>query len=385
MDFELPEEYKMLKGTVRRFVDMELIPIERNTLEGGELKPEVGARLRQRANELGLWLMDVPTEYGGQGLGLLSRVVVWEELARTAALPNRGEGITGPDVMPILYGLSDEQKKDYLYPVLRGEKRSCFAQTEPDAGSDPGSMRTTAVRDGDYYVINGVKRYITFADKAAFTVLMAATDRAKGSRGGISMFLVDMNAPGVSIPVKYKTMMDDDACEVVFDNVRVPVKNRVGEEGEGFKVGQKWVTVSRLRHGARALGVAERCLEMAASYAKQRVTFGAPLADRQAIQWMLADSYVDMHATRLMLYDATCRFDRGEDVRTQAYIVKLFGDEMAFRVIDRCLQIHGGLGLTTELPIERFWRQQRSLLITDGPSEIMRMVIARHVLRTYAR
>lgn len=385
MDFELPEEYKMLKETVRRFVDTELIPIERNTLEGGELKPEVGARLRQRANELGLWLMDVPAEYGGQGLGLLSRVVVWEELARTAALPNRGEGITGPDVMPILYGLSDEQKKDYLYPVLRGEKRSCFAQTEPDAGSDPGSMRTTAVRDGDDYVVNGVKRYITFADKAAFTVLMAATDRARGSRGGISMFLVDMNAPGVSIPVKYKTMMDDDACEVVFDGVRVPVKNRVGEEGEGFKVGQKWVTVSRLRHGARALGVAERCLEMAASYAKQRVTFGAPLADRQAIQWMLADSYVDMHATRLMLYDATCRFDRGEDMRTQAYIVKLFGDEMAFRVIDRCLQIHGGLGLTTELPIERFWRQQRSLLITDGPSEIMRMVIARHVLRTYAR
>lgn len=383
MDFELPPEFQMLKDAVRRFVDKELIPIELTTLEGGELKSEIGTRLRQMAKELGLWLMDVPVEYGGQGLGLLSRVVVWEELARTTALPNRGEGITGPEVMPILYGLNEEQKQRYLYPVIRGEKRSCFAQTEPDAGSDPGSMRTTAMRHGDQYVINGVKRFITFADKASFAVLMACTDRSKGSHGGISMFLVDMTSSGVEIPVKYKTMMGDDACEVVFRDVRVPVSNRVGEEGEGFKIGQRWLTVSRLRHGARALGVAERCLEMAASYAKQRVTFGAPLAERQAIQWMLADSYIDMRATRLMLYDATYRFDQGADIRAEGYIVKLFGDEMAFRVIDRCLQIHGGLGLTTALPIERFWRQQRSLLITDGPSEVMRVAIARHVLRQY--
>jgi len=228
-----------------------------------------------------------------------------------------------------------------------------------------------------------VKRFITFADKASFAVLMAATDRSKGSHGGISMFLVDMNTPGVRITAKYKTMMGDEPCEIVFDNVRVPQANRVGEEGQGFKVGQKWLAVARLRQAAKSLGAAERCLEMAASYAKQRITFGEPLSNRQAIQWKLAESYIDMQAARLMLYEATWRYDRNEDVRNQAYIAKLFAVEMGSRVVDRCLQIHGGIGLTTDLPIEKFWREQRVFSITDGSSEVMRMVIARHVLKTY--
>ena len=178
--------------------------------------------------------------------------------------------------------------------------------------------------------------------------------------------------------------MGERPCEIEFVDVEVPFANLVGEEGGGFRLGQKWINHGRLRHGARACGVAERCIGLAASFAKQRKTFGAPLSERQAVQWMLADSYTDVHATRLMVRSAAWRADQGEDIRAESYMVKLFGDEMGFRAADRCMQIHGGMGLTLDLPIERFWRDQRSFLITEGPSEVMRMAIARHVLRTYA-
>jgi len=384
VDFTLPEELRILKRNLRRFVDSEMIPVERETCIGDELKPTWREKFRKGAQDLGIWGLEIPTEYGGLGMGILARVVVWEELARTIALPSRGESITGPNVRAILYQLEGELKEKYLLPVLRGEKRACFAQTEADAGSDPGSMRTTAVRDGDSYVINGVKRFISHADKADFAQVMAATDRSKGSRGGISCFLVDMDAPGVRIATRYETMMGDRPCEIVFDNVRVPAKNRVGAEGEGFKLGQQWIGVGRVKHGARALGVAERCLEMATKYAKERVTFGKPLADRQAIQFMLVDSYVELNAARLMVYQAACKMEAGEDARVEGYVCKSYADEMAFRVADRCMQIHGGIALTTDLPIEKFWRQQRSYRITEGATEVMKMVIARHVLRAYS-
>src|SRR5215213_1813774 len=386
MDFELPEELRMFKESLRRFVNSELIPVERQTVaaEGEEVKPEFLERFHKHAKDLGIYMMEVPEEYGGAGLSLLQRTIVTEELSRTIALPARGEGITGPSVRHILFTLTGELKEKYLMPVLRGEKKVAFAQTEPDAGSDPGGMRTTAVRDGDHYVINGTKRFITGANKAHFMQLMAATDRAKGSRGGISCFLVDMDTPGVKITARYETMMGDRPCEIVFDNVRIPAANRVGAEGEGFKLGQQWIGVGRVKHGARALGVAERCLEMATSYAKQRVTFGKPLSERQAIQFMLVDSYVELNAARLMVYQAASKIEAGEDARVEGYVCKSYADEMAFRVADRCMQIHGGIALTTDLPIEKFWRQQRSYRITEGATEVMKMVIARHVLRTYS-
>src|SRR4029077_2139563 len=215
-----------------------------------------------------IWMMEVPEEYGGAGMTLFQRAIVIEELSRTIALPARREGITGPAVRHILYQLTGELKEKYLLPVLRGEKKVCFAQTEPDAGSDPGGMRTTAVRDGNHYVINGVKRVITGADEASFMQLMAATDRSKGSRGGISCFLVDMDTPGVKVTTSYRTMMGDRPWEIVLDNVRVPATQLIGEEGSGFKLAQKWLGAGRIKHGARALGVAERCLEMSTSYAK---------------------------------------------------------------------------------------------------------------------
>ncbi len=385
MDFELPEELRLFKDTLRRFVNTELIPIERQTVtaEGEEIKPEFLERFRKRAKDLGIWMMEVPEEYGGTGLTLLARSIVTEELSRTIALPARGEGITGPSVRAILYTLTGEMKEKYLMPVLRGEKRVCFAQTEPDAGSDPGGMRTTAVRNGDHYVINGTKRFITGADKAHFMQLMAATDRAKGSHGGISCFLVDMDTPGVKLGTSYQTMMGDRPWEIVLEDVRVPVSHRVGEEGGGFGLAQKWLGAGRVKHGSRALGVAERCLEMATSYAKQRSTFGRPLADRQAIQWKLADIYIELQAARLLVYKAASRLDKGEDAREDCYVCKYFADEMAFRAADQCMQIHGGIALTTDLPIEKFWRQQRSYRITEGASEVMKMVIARHVLKAY--
>lgn len=382
MDFDLPEELQLIKQQMRRFVDQELIPIEREAYEGPDLKPEIRANLEAKTKEMGYWNISTPEEYGGMGLGLLARAVIWEEMGRTIALPTRKPQIFGPDVSPILYHINEELKPKYLIPVIEGTKRTCLAQTEPDAGSDPSGLRTTAVRDGDHYVINGYKRFISNALNADFAQVLASVDREKRARG-ITTFLVDMDTPGVRITRVQPTMMDDEPCEIAFEDARVPAINRVGEEGEGFKFAQSWINVGRIRHGARALGVIERCLELAAGYAKQRVTFGRPLSDRQAVQWMIADSYIELQQLRLSVYNAAWRYDRGEDVRHEAYLVKMIGDRVSFQAADRCMQIHGGVALTRDLPIEKFWRDQRSMMITEGPEEVLKMTLARHVLQTY--
>ena len=384
MDFELPEELKMLQQQLRRFVDKEIIPIEREAYEGPDMKPEVHARLSEMTRKMGLWHYATPVEYGGQGLGMLARVMVWEQIGRTIALPPRKLQIFGPEPSFTLYMMDERQKREYLLPIMRREKTMCFAQTEPEAGGDPGSMRTTAVRDGDDYVINGYKRFITSAKSADFAQVIAATDREKGSHGGISAFLVDMNTPGVTIVRAQKTMMDDEPCELAFDNVRVPAWKRIGAEGDGFKLGQGWIIQNRIRHGARALGVMERCLELGSSYAQGRVTFGKPLAQRQAVQWMLVDAYVELQALRLMVYHAAWKYDRGEDVRYDAYMVKIRGDRLSFECADRCMQIHGGVGLTLDLPIEKFWRNQRSMMITEGPEEVLKSALARRIFELYS-
>jgi acyl-CoA dehydrogenase len=383
MNIALPEEIRMLRESVRKFVDRELIPIEREARAGHKLKPEIEAHLRGKARELGLAGYDVPVEYGGMGLGLIAKATVWAELARSIALPPRGGDIFGPAVSPILYQLNEEQKQRYLLPTIRGELKWCFAQTEPDAGGDPGGMRTSAVRQGDHYVISGTKRFITGADDADYVQLIAATDRAKGSRGGISAFVVDMKSPGITLLRQQQLVIDDRPWEIAFDEVRVPVGNRIGEEGEGFKHAQGWINVGRLRHGARGIGVIERCLELGAGYAKQRKTFGHALSERQAVQWMLVDSYLELHQLRLMVYDAAAKYDAGLDIRAEAYMAKIFGDTQSFMAADRCMEIHGGMGLAKELPIEEFWRTQRSMMITEGPIEILKMTLARHVLRGY--
>jgi acyl-CoA dehydrogenase len=380
MDFELPEELRLLKDNVRRFVDRELIPLERATVNDVALQKALPGKLRDKTEALGLYLYDVPEEFGGLGLGMMAKVIVWSEVSRSTALPSRASELFGPSVSPILYTLEGEARENYLLPVIRGEKVSCFAQTEPDAGSDPANMRTTAVREGEHYVINGVKRFITNAERADFAQVFAVTDPQKKARGGISGFLVDMDTPGVRVAAQYDLMVDDKPCEIVFDNVRVPAKNRIGNEGDGFRHAQSWINAGRIRHGARSLGVMERCLELAVGYAKQRRTFGAALAERQAVQWPIVDMHLDVHKLRLMLYHVAWKYDRGEDCRQEAFMVKIFGDERSFWAADRCMQIHGGMGLSKELPIERFFRDQRSMMITEGAIEVLRMALARMIL-----
>jgi acyl-CoA dehydrogenase len=379
MDLELPSDVQILQDTIRRFVDRELIPLEMRARDGGELKHELRVSLEAKAKELGYWLLDAPVEAGGQGLSLLALAVVWQELARTIALPPRGPGIFGPDVRSILLSLNPDQKKRYLEPVLRGEKKTAFAQTEPDAGSDPGAMRTTAVRRGDHYVINGSKRFVLHARKADFIQLVAATDREKGSRGGLSVFLVDMDTPGVALTGASKTMMGEITDEISFDNVKVPVENRAGEEGDGMKLAQAWIGASRVAQAARGLGVASRCLELMTSYAKQRVTFGRPLASRQAVQFMVADLYTQLQAGQALTWRTAARIDKGTAARQEAMMIKVFCTELGFNAADRCMQIFGGMGLSTDMPIEQMWRDARSFMITGGPVEVMRSSLARAI------
>ncbi len=383
MNFELPPELTMLKQSVRRFVDAEIIPVEMRSRVGGGMDPQIKADLVEKAKVLGLALFDVPVEHGGQGFGLLAKAVVWAELARSIALPPRAVEIFGPIISPLLYLMNDAQKERYLKPTLRGELEWCFAQTEPDAGGDPAGIRTSAVRDGDGYVINGHKRFITGAGAADYAQVVAVTDRDKAARGGISVFVVDMKAPGVTLLRQQPLVIDDRPWEIAFENVRVPAADLIGREGDGFRLAQTWLSVGRIRHAARAIGVIERCLELGCRYARQRVTFGEPLSERQAIQFMLADSYIDLHQLRLMTYEAAVKYDGGHDIRNEAYMAKMFGDTQSFVAADRCMTIHGGTGLTTDLPIEKFWRDQRSMMITEGPNEILKMALARHVLKTY--
>jgi acyl-CoA dehydrogenase len=368
-------ELDAFRRSLRRFVERELMPFERRAMSAADR-----AAIQRKARDAGFWLLAVPEELGGQGLGLSGMAVFWHEISRTTAVPARDHSLFGPVPGPILLSLTGAQKQRYLDPVLAGEKTACFAQTEPDAGADPASMRTRAERKGSDYVINGVKRFITDADKADFAQLMAVTDPSKGARG-ISCFLVDMDTPGVRISAKHQTMMGDAPCEIVFDGVHVSEENRVGEEGQGFAAAQRWLSEGRIRHGARACGVAERCLDMALDYARQRKTFGEPLAERQGVQWILADCFTELHATKLMVRDAAAKLDAGEDARAETFMVKIYGDETGFRVADRCLQLHGGIGLTTELPLEKLWRDQRSFMITEGPTEVLRTALAKLILR----
>jgi acyl-CoA dehydrogenase len=364
------------RRSLRRFVERELFVFERRPMT-----PDERADIQRKAEAAGFWLLDVPEQLGGQGLGLSAMSVFWHEISRTTAVAARDHSLFGPVVGPILLSLKDEQQRRYLDPVLAGTRLACFAQTEPDAGSDPASMRTRALRRGDSYVINGVKRFITNADKADFAQVIAVTDPTKGARGGISCFLVDMDTPGVRIAARHETMMGDAPCEIVFEDAIVPETNRVGAEGEGFAIAQRWLNEGRIRHGARACGVAERCLEMTLNYVGQRKTFGEPLAERQGVQWILADCFTELHAAKLMVSDAAVKLDNGDDARAETFMVKIFGDEMGFRVADRCLQLHGGIGLTTELPLEKLWRDQRSFMITEGPTEVLRTALAKLLIR----
>jgi acyl-CoA dehydrogenase len=385
MDFNLSDDLQMLKETVRRFIDKEVIPLEREFRPEGEDMPDRLLKpLQEKAKALGLWLLGVPEEYGGAGLPLLARCVVAEEMSRSVAVPYRGNELFGPEVRPVLYYCNEQQKQRFLFPVLRGEKRVCFAQTEPDAGSDPAGMQTRAIASGDDFILNGRKRFISGAGRADYAQVIAVTDPQKRARGGITCFIVDMKSPGVTLERNWPTMMGDAPWEIVFQDARVPAANVIGKVGEGFTLGQKWLTEGRIQgHGARPLGMAQRALDMMIEYAQVRTTFGRPLADRQAIQFMIADSAMELHAARLLVHECAWRHDTGEDVRQLSYMVKIVCTEMASRVVDRSIQVHGGLGLTKELPLEWWYRQLRSLRITEGATEVLRWRMAQHIIQKH--
>lgn len=380
-DFSLPDELVMFRDNIRRFVDRELRPLERHVTIDGKLPAEYESQVAEKARAAGFWLMDVPEELGGANLGLSALAVFWEEISKTTAVSARDHGIFGPTIGPILLALEGDMRDRYLMPALRGERKACFAQTEPDAGSDPASMRTRAVRTDTGWKINGSKRYITKAASADFAQVMAVTDPELRGRGGISCFIVDMDTPGVSIGPAEMTMMGDTPYEIYFEDVEIPAGNLVGGEGMGFSLAQDYINHGRIRHGAHSCGAMARCLELTAAYIKQRKTFGALLSDRQGVQWMLADGYIALHAARLMVYDAATKLDRGIDARVETFMAKITGVESGFKVIDDCLQLHGGMGLTRETPIERYWRDLRSFRITEGPTEVLKTTMARSILK----
>ncbi|MBX3706472.1 MAG: acyl-CoA dehydrogenase family protein [Pseudomonadales bacterium] len=386
MDFELPDEHRMLKDTVERFVAEELIPLEPAVLAreaaGGPCAlsdAELG-HLNARCRALGLWGLDAPEETGGANLPALALVGVNEAVGRTVV------PFTFPPDSPNLHMLlataSPAQRVRYLEPYARGETISAIAISEPNAGADPAGMKTRAVLDGDHWVLNGRKIWISRVRQAAFTIVMAVTDPAKGSRGGISAFIVDQGTPGFEIAREIPIIGGNRTYEVVFENCRVPRENLLGEPGQGFAPMQLRLTVRRLQMGAWCIGMAERALAMLVDYANQRETFGEKLADRQAVQWWVADAATRIHACRLMVQHAAWKQDRGADVRTEASMIKVFATEMATDVLDHAMQAHGAMGMTKELPLQLMAQQVRAMRIYEGPSEVHRWVIARRVLRS---
>lgn len=379
MDFAIPQELRMLRDSARRFVQQELLPLEPLYANDADIPDEVRASLQAKAKELGFWIFDLPQEFGGGGVGYLGMCLVFEELARCNVPSFRAPTVFTPYLGSVLFSCTPEQQKKYLLPVIAGDKRTCFALTEANGGSDPSQMRTTAVREGDNYRINGNKIFITGADKADFVQLFARTGDTAGG-GGVSCFLIDRETPGMRLGQSFELMSPDRPWELVFDDVLVPASQMVGEPGKGWELARSFLDVGRLIHGPKAIGRAERALELAIAYAKQRTTFGEPLANRQAIQWMIADSAVELNAARLMTYHAAWKADQGMNFHVEASQVKLYADDMYLRVVDRAIQIHGGVGLSRELPLELMFRDARSRSITEGSSEMQRIIIARELL-----
>ncbi|MFE6451289.1 acyl-CoA dehydrogenase family protein [Nocardiopsis dassonvillei] len=384
IDFSLSDEQRAVRDWVRTFVERELMPLENDVLrrerEGQPpgLNAEERTRLRELARKSDFWGVETPVEYGGMGLDPVTAAIIEIELGRTFLTFK-----FGGEADNILYHANEEQKERYLLPTIAGERRSCFAITEPGAGSDAKAIRTRAVRDGDTWVVNGEKTFITGGNEADFAMVFAVTDPDRGADGGVTCFLVDREAGWTSEPID--TMGERRPASLVFQDVRVPHENILGKEGRGFELAMKWIGKGRYLLPARALGGCERLLDMAIEYSRTRETFGAPIADRQAIQWMIADSQTEIEALRLLVLHAAWQVSVGRDSRHAQSIAKLFGGVKANEIVDRVMQIHGGMGYTRELPIERFYRDVRLLRIFEGTDEIQRRTIARDLLKGHVK
>lgn len=386
MHLRLTEEQKLVQQTIRKFVKEELMPLENEVLKNERegrpsLSKEKVQELRQKAKDFGFWGINTPEEYGGANLGQMMLAIVLMELSKTFVPFSFGGSADN-----ILYYGNEEQKKKYLLPTINGEKKSCFAMTEPNAGSDTRNIKMTAVKDGNEWVLNGEKTFITGGNEADFVMAIAVTDKdlhEKTGTQGVTCFIVDREMGWKSEYID--TMGEWGPASLIFDHVRVPEENILGELHKGYNLGLEWIGFARWVVGAQAVGMAERLLQMAIDYAKERETFGRPIADRQAIQWMIADSAVEIEAAKWLVLNATFTLDQGEDNRHLASIAKLYGANMGNRVVDRVLQIHGGMGYTRELPIERWYREARLWRIYDGTDEIQRMIISRNLLKGHVK
>ncbi|MBI08243.1 MAG: cyclohexanecarboxyl-CoA dehydrogenase [Rhodospirillaceae bacterium] len=382
MDLALTDEQRMIVDMVRRFVREEVVPIE-ETLDpdADEVAPEQLEALSGKVKEMGLYGLDTPPEYGGPEIDLVTRCLIAIECSQHRA------GLYAPCYYAFggarqaqLFEATDAQKDKYLYPMLEGKKRVFFGLSEPSGGSDPGrAIQTRAVRDGDHWVLNGTKLWISGADRADYGLLFARTGGP--GRSGVTAFIVETAWEGFNVRRVVHTLRSAKyATEIQLEDLRVPHENILGEEGGGFAIANDRLSRQRVPYAAECIGVAIRAHEMATEYAKIRETFGAPLSHRQGIQWMLVENEIDLRQAKWMVLDAAAKADRGEPYRTESAIAKLVASEASGRVVDRSMQIHGGLGVAKDLPLERWYRELRIRRVGEGPSEVQKHVIARDIL-----
>jgi butyryl-CoA dehydrogenase len=379
MDLELSEEHRMLQRTVREFAEAEVRPRARELDETGHFPRDTFAR----AAALGLTGVALPESAGGAGFDHIAYTIVIEEISRVCA--STGVILSVQNSLycdPVFRFGTEEQKKKFLVPYARGEKIGCYALTEPQAGSNAAALATRAVRRGDRYIVNGTKAWITNGAVADAALVYVNTDPERGEKG-ITALLVERGTPGFQVGREEKKMgLNATACcELVFTDCEVPVENRLGAEGEGYKIALSTLDGGRIGIAAQAVGIAQGAFEAALAYARQRRAFGQPIAEFQAIQFMLADMSTEIEAARLLTRRAAWKQDTGQRFTLEASIAKLFASEMATRVAHRAIQIHGGNGYSREYPVERAYRDARVTEIYEGTSEIQRLIIASWVLR----
>ncbi|MFT4887950.1 MAG: acyl-CoA dehydrogenase [Pseudohongiellaceae bacterium] len=374
------ETIKQLVDVIERFVRERLVPAENALAESGKLPDDI----LQEMKELGLFGLTIPEEYGGLGLTMEEEILVAIALGRTSPAFRSVMGTNnGIGSAAVVFNGTEEQKQKYLPKYASGEWISCFCLTEPDAGSDAASLKTTARLEDGYYVLNGTKRYITNAPVAdTFNVMARTNPDIKGARG-ISSFIVERGTPGITLGAIDKKMGQAGSmtCDVIFEDCKVPAENIIGEEGEGFITAMKVLDRGRLHISGVSVGVAERLIKDALEYAMNRKQFGKPLAEQQLIQAMLADSQTEMYAAKCMTMETARMRDDKKNISTESSACKLFATEMVGRVADRAVQIHGGAGYISEYAVERFYRDVRLFRLYEGTSQIQQIIIARNLIK----
>ncbi len=383
MSFKLTDEQLMIQKMAREFSRK---VIAATAMERDKTK-EFPAENLKKMGELGLMGMMIPTEYGGEGVDTVSYVLALSEIAyscaSTAVVMSVHNSIVCESILK--FGTED-QKERFLKPLAEGKIIGAFALTEPQAGSDPVSQTTTAERDGDYYVLNGDKRFITSGKNSGVIIVTAKTDEAKRHKG-ISAFLVKKDTPGLVVGnIEDKMgLRASDTTDLIFENCRIPAEDMLGNEGDGFKIAMSGLDCGRIGIAAQSVGVAQAALDEAVKYAKKRKQFGQPISNFQGLRWMIADMATEIEAARQLMLSAAAMKDRGEKFTAQASMAKLFASEMVNRITAKAVQIHGGYGFTKDYPVERFYRDARVFTIYEGTSEIQRLVISNHILKDKRR